>query len=178
MSATSEVQVGCQAQAATSAVASPTGSAETLIEYLLEPGEQVAVSAECLRRVAIQLFEKATVVVTDQRLLVISRCFPWGYKLKEAHFLEDCRVANGKGRLDGSCLLVLAHNAGKLCIYLPRSRRQEADAIVEAMGRRTAPTSLPEYPTTSESLPDAMDSIEASMELSALSRGPEVEEEA
>ena len=177
MSATSEMSVNFQTHMAIPASAPPTGSAEGLIEYLLEPGEQVAVTAECLRRVAIQLFEKATVVVTNQRLLVVSPCFPWGYKLREAHFLEDCRVANGKGRLDGSCLLVLAHDTGKLCLYLPRSRRREADAIVEAMGRSTLPTPPHQGPAASASLPDAMDNFEASMELAALAQGPEVDEE-
>ena len=110
---------------------------EALLDALLE-GEQAYLFAECLRRQKTQTFERATIAITDRRLIVIGPAFPWGHTVKEAHPLTDCTVINGKERIDGSRLMVLGHDRGALCLYFPRSHRDDADAVLDAIGSQPA----------------------------------------
>jgi hypothetical protein len=86
-----------------------------------------------LRRVALQLFEKASVVVTDQRVLVVAPGFPWGYELKEIHSRAACAILTGRERKDGSRLLIVRVGKDKLCLFFARSHQQEADDVLNAI---------------------------------------------
>jgi len=109
-------------------------SAEEALLNALQEGEQAYLFAECLRRQKGQMFERTTVAVTDRRLIVIGPAFPWGHTVKEAHPLTDCTVVNGKERIDGSRLMIVRHDRGTLCLYFARSHREDADAVLNAIG--------------------------------------------
>lgn len=109
-------------------------SAEEALLQALHDGEQTYLFVECLRRQKLQMFERAVVALTDRRLIVIGPAFPWGHNVKEAHPLTDCTIVNGKERIDGSRLMVLRHDRGTLCLYFARSHREEADAVLNAVG--------------------------------------------
>lgn len=127
------------------------------VVHVLEQSERVVASAECMRRLHLQLFEKVTIVATDRRLMVAAPAFPWGHTIRASYPLGDCAVVNGKERMDGSRLLIIRHLSGNLCVYFSRHQQQEADWIVEAVG--LAPR--PEEPHA--------DPVVVNMELHALS---------
>lgn len=109
-------------------------SAEEALLQTLQPGEHTYLFTECLRRQKLLMFERAVVALTDRRLIVIGPAFPWGHEIKEDHPLASCVVVNGKERFDGSRLMVMRHDRGTLCLYFPRSHRDEADAVLNAVG--------------------------------------------
>ena len=113
-------------------------SAEEALLQSLQEGEQTALFTECLRRQKMQMFERAVVALTDRRLIVIGPAFPWGHTVKEAHPLTDCSVVNGKERIDGSRLMIIRHDRGTLGLYFARSHREEADAVLNAIGFQPA----------------------------------------
>ena len=142
-------------------------SAEELVADHLGSDEHVVAFAECLRKTKAQLFERASVVVTGRRLLVVGPAFPWGQEIKQQHPLESCYVVNGKERVDGSRLMVIRHDSGALCLYFSRHRRDEANSILDSVG--LAPRQLEEaFPETpAVALP--VDRMALTLELSALS---------
>lgn len=123
----------------------------------LVAGEHVVAAADCMRKLHVQLFERATVVTTNQRLMVVSPAFPWGHTVRAKYPLGDCKVANGKERIDGSRLLIIDTGSGTLCLYFSRGHREGADWIVESVG-------LAPNPNVARPDPDAL-----ALELSALS---------
>jgi hypothetical protein len=84
-------------------------------------------------------------------LIVIGPAFPWGHTVKGSYPLADCSVVNGKERIDGSRLMVLRHDRGTLCLYFPRSHREEADAVLNAIGFQ--PTHIQVEPEVVEAPP-------------------------
>jgi hypothetical protein len=135
-------------------------SAEEVVVGVLEPDEHVRLFVECMRRQRIHTFEHAVLAVTDRRLLVIGPAFPWGHQLQASHELRDCRVVNGKERLDGSRLLVIHHDAGNLCLYFGRRQREEAEAIVDAVGLAPNPLSEGALPPQAAAAQDSAPQLE------------------
>ncbi len=107
----------------------------------LEPGERVVVAADALLRVALQLFHRCGVALTDRRLILLKPSWPWGYKLDRAMSLEGCFLVNEKDRFDGSRLMVLKHRDvdGIIGLYFGRRWRDHSDAIVGALTRADPP---------------------------------------
>lgn len=109
------------------------GSVEDLIEKTVDPGEQVLFIAKVLRRMTFQLFEKAMVVLTDQRLIVLTPAFPSGWELNQAHANAACSILNTKERFDGSRIVAFSHEDGTLCLYFPRQWRAQAEWICQTI---------------------------------------------
>lgn len=171
MTATPEAHMGSEPQVV-DAESHPNiraGSAEEIVARALLPGEQVVTFTECLRKVALALFEKTSITITDRRLLVIGPAFPWGQELKSTHELSACQIVNGKERVDGSRLLVVRHESGTICLYFPRSHQDDADAVLGAVRLSPGPLVVP---AEAQSSP-RVDQFAIAMELAALSDDPE-----
>jgi len=89
----------------------------------------VAVYAEGLLRVVSPLFDKCSVVLTDERLIVLAPGWPWGFKVRGAESRAECAVVKHKMKIDGSRLMVLRHGEEVRCLYFPRHWQKEADRI-------------------------------------------------
>ena len=122
------------APAASSRSETRADSAEEVVVRVLVPGEKVELFVECLRRQKTRLFEKAVIALTNGRLLLVSQAFPWGFELHDDYARTTTWVVNGKERVDGSRLMVLRHNGGTICLYFTRHQRDEAEALLEAVG--------------------------------------------
>lgn len=125
---------------------------------VLVAGEHVVAAAECMRKLHVQLFERATVVTTNQRLILVAPAFPWGHTVRATYPLGDCKVVNGKERIDGSRLLIIDTATGTLCLYFSRGHQAGADWVVESVG-------LAPNPNAAQPDPDAL-----AMELHALAQ--------
>lgn len=145
-------------------------SPEEAVARALLPGEQVTFFAECLRRQKSQLFEKCTIALTQERVLIAGTAFPWGADVKQVHRLETCTIVNGKERPDGSRLLVLSTDNSPVCLYFKRTQIQAADAILARIGA-TRPNVHPIRPPVpmEAATGDAIDTFELGQELHGLS---------
>lgn len=119
---------------------------EDVIGRAVDPGELVLFQSKVLRRLTFQLFEKAVVVLTDQRLLIVSGAFPSGHELTQAHLSSQCAVINTKERFDGSRIVAIRHSEGTLCLYFARPWRAQAEWICQTLGPavHSAPPPEPE----------------------------------
>ena len=115
------------------------GVLDDAVKANLLPGERVEVSAEALARVALQFFQRCSVVLTDRRLLVLKPAWPWGYKLDAAIDRLDCSVTKRKKKMDGSNLLIIEHRGEVECLFLARKWGRHADALVEGLGGSQTP---------------------------------------
>jgi CheY-like chemotaxis protein len=123
------------------APASATGNVDEAMKANLFSGESVELSAEALSRVTLQFFHRCQVYLTDRRLVLLKPAWPWGFKLAASHQRADCVVRTVKHKVDGSSLMVIQHPAGVECLYFSRKWREQADAIVAALGGATEPAS-------------------------------------
>jgi hypothetical protein len=79
------------------------------------------------------LFDKAVVVLTDRRLLIVSPSFT-GHELTQTHLSSGCGVLNSKERFDGSRIVAIRHESGNLCLYFARPWRAQAEWICQTLG--------------------------------------------
>ena len=152
-------------------------SAQEALLKALQAGEETYVFVECLRRQKLKTFERAVVALTDRRLLVIGPVFPRGFDVREAHPLADCTVVNGKERIDGSRLMVLRHDRGTLCLYFGRSHREEADAILNAVGFQPTVEAVPDVSSELQPPPPRSDPLVGVQQFSELLRSLELDHE-
>jgi hypothetical protein len=110
------------------------GSVEDVIGLAVDPGELVLFQSKVLRRLTFQLFEKAVVVLTDRRLLIVSPMFPNDHEVTQVHLNTDCGVLNSKERFDGSRIVAIRHESGHLCLYFARPWRAQAEWICQTLG--------------------------------------------
>lgn len=115
--------------------AATAGELDDAIAANLMADEPVLVQAEALARVALQFFHKCAVYLTPQRLIIMKPAWPWGYKLDAAYDRNACRISKRKRKPDGSNLVIIEHRDGVECLYFSRRWRDEAEAIVEAIGQ-------------------------------------------
>jgi hypothetical protein len=103
------------------------------LQLATAPGECLLACAESTRMVGTELFERAYVALTDQRILVFSADDERGVRLAASDSLACCRIINQRELADGSMLVILGHAAGYRCLYFGTSWRAEAKAILEAV---------------------------------------------
>ena len=97
------------------------------------PGECLLACAESTRMVGKELFERAYVALTDQRILVFSADVESRVQLTASDTLASCRIINQRELADGSMLVILGHKYGYRCLHFAGSWRAEAKAILEAV---------------------------------------------
>lgn len=104
-----------------------------ILDYL-HPGERLEEYARGLIRVALQLFRKCEVGVTDSRVLIMEPKWPRGYGLSRSFYRTACSVVNARVRFDGSTLVLLKSGEEILCLYFGRRVRDKANSIVRLLG--------------------------------------------
>jgi len=140
-----------------------TTSLESAVGLMRATGEHIVAVAQCEQLIGRGDFQRAAVVLTDRRFLLVSYSPDTGYSLSAAEERSTYRSIVHKAHADGSMLVVLMCGHGHQSLYFKPSWRREAELVLEAFATPPVGRAEPEvdrfalaqefaglYPTTDE----------------------------
>ena len=108
-------------------------SIQGVLSQATDSGETVEVFASAERRTGTDDFEQVAVVLTKNRLLIVSPTKDLGYELSTAEARPDCNVISQTVMPDGSLSVVLDAGQHYLGLHFPSSWRPEAESMLDLL---------------------------------------------
>jgi hypothetical protein len=105
---------------------------QSVLSQAADSSERVEVFASAERRIGDDDFEQVAVILTKERLLLVSPSRDAGFELSTAAARSSCGVSQ-TDEADDSMSVVVDASGTYLALHFPSSWRPEAEALVDAL---------------------------------------------